>query len=55
MIRKPVKNYYRNNAISLENRQSRYKCPYGGCSHDYSSTLALNFHIKSKHNGGNKK
>ena len=32
-----------------------FECPYLKCKKEYASTLALNLHIKIKHNGGNKK
>jgi hypothetical protein len=30
-------------------------CPYPSCDRHYASTLALDLHIKLKHNGGTKK
>jgi hypothetical protein len=30
------------------------ECPYDGCTKIYASEGALNLHIKTKHNGGNK-
>lgn len=29
-------------------------CPYDGCNKLYGSDVALNLHVKLKHNGGNK-
>lgn len=29
-------------------------CPYHGCEKSFASEGALNLHIKTKHNGGNK-
>jgi len=29
-----------------------FKCEYPQCKRNYKSTLALNLHIKMKHNGG---
>jgi hypothetical protein len=31
-----------------------FECPYDGCGKNYASEGALNLHIKTKHNGGNK-
>lgn len=33
----------------------KYKCVFENCKKEYASTLALNLHIKNKHNGGTKK
>lgn len=35
--------------------KKRFGCPYKECHCKYGSTLALNLHIKLKHNGGTKK
>ena len=35
--------------------KKKYECPYIDCHCRYGSTLALNLHIKLKHNGGTKK
>lgn len=35
--------------------EKTFFCDYEDCNRSYSSTLALNLHIKTKHNGGTKK
>jgi hypothetical protein len=55
LTRKITKNYYRKNSSVSPDSNSRLYCPYEDCRHHYSSILALNFHIKFKHDGGNKK
>lgn len=36
------------------NNNKNYACPYEACPKIYASDLALNLHIKQKHNGGTK-
>ena len=32
----------------------RFACPYQGCFRKYSSNLAMNLHMRNKHNAGTK-
>jgi len=34
--------------------EREFFCPYDSCGKNYASEGALNLHIKTKHNGGNK-
>ena len=47
-----LKNDTRKRRKTIDNK---FECPYHGCEKFYGSTLALNLHIKIKHNGGTKK
>jgi hypothetical protein len=40
----------------MENElEKTHGCPYSACKKEYASSLALNLHIRNKHNGGTKK
>lgn len=34
--------------------EKQFACPYPRCFKNYGAEIALNLHIKLKHNGGNK-
>lgn len=42
------------NRRTSENLDKKFKCPYHNCWKEYASDLAVNLHIKNKHNGGTK-
>ena len=35
--------------------KKNFSCPYGSCAKNYRSMLALNLHLKFKHNAGTQK
>lgn len=49
-----VKKKKRQRRRSIDNIEKNFKCSFQDCEKEYASDLALNLHIKNKHNGGTK-
>jgi transcription elongation factor Elf1 len=56
MNRKDRKNRKRKVSRRSEDELDKcFSCPYENCKKEYASSLALNLHMKTKHNAGTKK